>query len=241
VVVLAGLTLCVPLVAIVPVQPSLAVQEVALVLDQVNIELPPDAMFVGLAEMVAVGTMFTVVVAVTALPTVGVTVSVYVVFTLGLTGTGVPLVAGLLKPPGAVITPVPPVKFAVNCVLDPELIGLGLAVKLVIVGAGTTVTMAVAVTADPLAGVTVSVYVVVVPGFTLAPTPLVTDMFPGVITPVPPEKTAVNVELCPAPMVDGFAPKLVMVGGFPPPPPPPLFDEPPQPARIPMHIPANTA
>jgi hypothetical protein len=53
--VVVGLTLSVPLVASVPVQPPLAVQEVAFVLDQVNIELAPDAMVVGFADRVAVG------------------------------------------------------------------------------------------------------------------------------------------------------------------------------------------
>jgi hypothetical protein len=53
--VLVGLTLFVPLVASVPVQPPLAVQEVAFVLDHVNIELAPDAMVVGLADRVRVG------------------------------------------------------------------------------------------------------------------------------------------------------------------------------------------
>ncbi len=52
---LVGLTLFVPLVASVPVQPPLAVQEVALVLDHVNVELLPDAMVVGLADKVTVG------------------------------------------------------------------------------------------------------------------------------------------------------------------------------------------
>lgn len=44
-----------PLVASVPVQPPLAVQEVALVLDHVRVELLPDAMVVGLADRVTVG------------------------------------------------------------------------------------------------------------------------------------------------------------------------------------------
>jgi hypothetical protein len=52
--VLVGLTLFVPLVASVPVQPPLAVQEVAFVLDQVNIELLPDAMVVGFATKLAI-------------------------------------------------------------------------------------------------------------------------------------------------------------------------------------------
>jgi hypothetical protein len=45
----------VPLVASVPVQPPDAVQEVALVLDQVSIELAPEAIVVGFAVKVAVG------------------------------------------------------------------------------------------------------------------------------------------------------------------------------------------
>jgi hypothetical protein len=63
VVVLVGLTLFVPLVASAPVQPPLAVQEVALVLDQVRVELAPDAMVVGLADRVTVGAGATVTVA----------------------------------------------------------------------------------------------------------------------------------------------------------------------------------
>jgi hypothetical protein len=53
---------------------------------------------------------------------------------------------------------------------------------------------------------------VVVVGLTLTPTPLVTARFPGVITPVPLAKTAVSVELPPAVIVVGFAPKLVIEG-----------------------------
>ena len=59
----AGETLSVPLVASAPLQPPLAVQELALVLDQVSIEEPPEAIVVGLAERVAVGAGRTVTVA----------------------------------------------------------------------------------------------------------------------------------------------------------------------------------
>ncbi len=45
----------VPLVAFVPLHPPAAVHEVALVDDQVTVELLPDVMLVGLAEIVAVG------------------------------------------------------------------------------------------------------------------------------------------------------------------------------------------
>lgn len=44
-----------PLVASVPVQPPLAVHEVALVLDQVRVELLPDVIVVGLADRVTDG------------------------------------------------------------------------------------------------------------------------------------------------------------------------------------------
>jgi hypothetical protein len=54
---------------------------------------------------------------------------------------------------------------------------------------------------------------VVAVGDTDTPTPLVTDMLPGVITPVPFEKTAVKVEELPELMVEGEAAKLVIVGG----------------------------
>ena len=46
---LTGLTVAVPLTASGPVQPPLAVQEVAFVVDQVNVVLPPTVMLVGAA------------------------------------------------------------------------------------------------------------------------------------------------------------------------------------------------
>jgi len=51
----AGETPCDPLVASVPVQLPLAVHEVAFVLDQVRVELPPDAILAGFAVKVIVG------------------------------------------------------------------------------------------------------------------------------------------------------------------------------------------
>ena len=53
---LVGDTARVPLVAFVPLQPPAAVHEVALVEDQVTVEILPDVMLVGLAENVTVGT-----------------------------------------------------------------------------------------------------------------------------------------------------------------------------------------
>ena len=73
---------------------------------------------------------------------------------VGLAGTFTPLVAGRF--PG-VMTPVPFAKTPVRVVLDPVAMVAGLALKLVIVGAGFTAMAAVAVTAVPLEGVTVSV------------------------------------------------------------------------------------
>jgi hypothetical protein len=107
-------------------------------------------------------------------------------------------------------------KTAVRLALDPELIVAGLATKLVIVGAGFTVTVTIWVIAVPPAeGVTVRVYGVVVVGLTLTAVPLVAGRLPGVITPVPPAKTAVRLELPPAVIVAGAATKLVIVGaGF---------------------------
>jgi hypothetical protein len=56
-----------------------------------------------------------------------------------------------------VITPVPPAKTAMRFALEPAAIVPALLTKLVITGAGTTVTVTVCETADPEAGVTVSV------------------------------------------------------------------------------------
>jgi hypothetical protein len=51
----AGVTDCVPLVASVPVHPPLAVQLLALVVDQVKVALWPSVMVVGATENVTVG------------------------------------------------------------------------------------------------------------------------------------------------------------------------------------------
>jgi hypothetical protein len=77
-----------------------------------------------------------------------------VVVVVGPTLTAVPLVTGRL--PG-VITPVPFAKTPVRFVLPPAAIVAGFAVKLVIVGAETTVTVTVCVTAVPAGFVTVRV------------------------------------------------------------------------------------
>jgi hypothetical protein len=53
--VLVGDAAKVPLVAFVPLHPPEAVHEVALVEDQVTVEILPDVMLVGLAEIVTLG------------------------------------------------------------------------------------------------------------------------------------------------------------------------------------------
>jgi hypothetical protein len=120
-------------------------------------------------------------------------------------------------------------KTPVRVAVPPEIIVVGLATKLVMVaGFGSMVTVVDFVTAVPVEGVTVRVYVVVDVGETLIAVPLVigttvlsaeseTDPVPLVNTPVsaafPPEAISV-----------GFAVKLVMVGAagvdelLPPPP-----------------------
>ena len=73
---------------------------------------------------------------------------------VGLTVTPTPLVA--VRLPG-VMTPVPFEKTPVRVALDPVVMVIGIGMKLVIVGVGFTVMVAVAVTAVPLVGVTVRV------------------------------------------------------------------------------------
>jgi hypothetical protein len=53
--------------------------------------------------------------------------------------------------------------------------------------------------------------VVVVAGLTLTAVPLVAGRLPGVITPAPPVNTPVRLELAPALIDAGLAPKLVIV------------------------------
>jgi hypothetical protein len=119
----------------------------------------------------------------------------------GFTVTAVPLVA-VPTPP---IVPVPPLNTAVSVVAP--------AVKLVITGAGTTATVAAIVTAVPVVGVTVRVYVVVAEGVTVTAVPLVTVPVTPLIIPLPPLNTAVSVVDFPAVTVAAPAEKLVIAGG----------------------------
>ena len=62
---MTGPVLCVPLVALLPLQPPVAVQEVALVELHVSVDAPPLAIEVGLAVNVTVAAGTTVTAAVT--------------------------------------------------------------------------------------------------------------------------------------------------------------------------------
>jgi len=97
-----GETLCVPLVALEPLQLPLAVQEVAFMLDHVNVELLPEIIVVGLAVSVTVG-----------VGAVEVTIAVAVALLLGsaaeiafiVTAAGDGTAAGAVYRPDAEIVP----------------------------------------------------------------------------------------------------------------------------------------
>ena len=129
---------------------------------------------------------------------------------VGLTVTPTPLAA--VRLPG-VIRPVPFAKTPVRVALDPVAMVGGIALKLVIVGAGFTVMATVEATAVPLVGVTVRVKVVVAVGLTVTAAPLVAGKFPGVMTPVPFAKTPVRAAVDPFVMEVRFALKLVIEAG----------------------------
>ena len=77
---------------------------------------------------------------------------------VGVTGTALPLVTELLTDlVPAVMAPVPPENTAVKLLVPPEEMDVGLALKLVMAGAATTVTVTVPVTEAPDVGVTVRV------------------------------------------------------------------------------------
>ena len=123
----------------------------------VSVALPPAEILVGFAtKLVIVGTATTttVVCAVTIKPKEFVTVSVYVVVAVGLTVTGELLVTAFT--PWSTLA-VPYSKTAVSAVDPPKVIVGSAAAKLVIEGAGTTVTVVLEVTVAPAALVTVSV------------------------------------------------------------------------------------
>ena len=137
------------------------------------------------------------------------TVSVYVVVATGEMLTGVPLVTA---PTPLSMLPVPLLNTAVSVVEFPETIVANPGVKLVIVGAGTTVTVACLVTDAPAELVTVSVYVVVDAGDTVAAVPLVTAPTLLSTLPVPLLNTPVKVVDVPAVIVAAAGVKLVITG-----------------------------
>ena len=75
-------------------------------------------------------------------------------------------------------------------------------------------------------------------GFTVTAVPLVAEMLPGVMTPVPPVKVPVRLELWPELIVAGLAVKLLIVGAEPP---VPLGPPPPQPVIVIIPSPETTA
>jgi len=105
--VLVGETASVPLVALVPVQPPVAVHDVALVEDHVSLELPPAVMPVGLADRLTVGVgvaaaTVTVVLTTEDVPAAPLQDSEYDVVVVGATET-LPVVAlAPVQPPVAV-------------------------------------------------------------------------------------------------------------------------------------------
>ena len=95
--------LCVPLVALLPLQPPEAVQEVALVELQVSVEAPPVATTDGFATNVAVGTTLTTTVETPLVPPVPLHVKEYELGIVIAPVLCVPLVALVpLQPPVAV-------------------------------------------------------------------------------------------------------------------------------------------
>jgi len=124
-----------------------------------TVKLPFEPMVnVALLAVVMAGGTFTVTVVI-AVTVAGVvaefeTVSVYVVVAAGVMFTGVPLVT---EPTPLLTLPVPLLNTAVKVVELPETIVAAPGVKLVITGAGTTVTVACLVTLAPAALVTVRV------------------------------------------------------------------------------------
>jgi hypothetical protein len=114
------------------------VQDVALVLDHVNVEVPPVVIDVGFATRVTVGTEaagLTVIVALadTLVPSAPVQVRVYVVVLVGLTLL-VPVVASMPVQPPLVVQDVAPALDHVNVEVPPAVIVVGFATKLVMAG-----------------------------------------------------------------------------------------------------------
>jgi hypothetical protein len=141
---LSGPVDCEPLVARVPDQPPEAVQDTALVADQVNDELPPLAMLVGLAlsEMLGGGADTDTVTDCDAEPPVPVQVSVYLVAAVRADVFWEPLVASLPLHPPEAVQEVALVDDQVNVDVAPLVTVLGLAAKVTAGAGAVTVTVA---------------------------------------------------------------------------------------------------
>ncbi len=148
--------LSVPLVALLPLQPSEAVQDAAFVELQVNVEAPPLAMEVGLAVSMTVGagTTMTVALATLLVPPVPVHVKEYDVLAVRAPVLSVPLVALVPLQPSEAVQDAAFVELQVSVEVPPLAMEVGLAVS-VTVGAGITVTVAVATLLVPPAPVQV--------------------------------------------------------------------------------------
>jgi hypothetical protein len=178
------------------------------------VELPAVMVEAPVTKLVIAGAGTTVSVTgeVTAVPAAFVTVRVYVVVVAGETFTAVPLVMAFTPLLTVAVPPGPALNTAVSVVEFPAVMLASPAVKLVITGTGTTVTVAVEVTAVPAALVTVRVYVVVAAGVIFTAVPLVTVPTLVSIEPLPPLKTAVSVVEVPSVIVVFAAAKLVITG-----------------------------
>jgi hypothetical protein len=150
---------CVPLVALVPLQPPEAAQEVAFVELHVSVEVAPLAMEVGFAVNVTVGAGATLTVAVSVLlePPAPLQVNEYDVADASGPVLWLPLAALLPFQPPEAAHEVALVEFHVSVEAPPLSTEVGFAVN-VTVGAGTTVTLAVATLLVPPAPVQVNEY-----------------------------------------------------------------------------------
>jgi hypothetical protein len=127
---------------LVPDQPPLAVQLVALVLDQFSVELAPLAIEVGVAVRLTVGPVTTVTVAeACVLPPVPVQFKVYVVLLVSTPVDWLPEVAFVPDQPSLAVQLVALVLDQAKVELAPLATDVGVAVN-VTVGAGITVTVA---------------------------------------------------------------------------------------------------
>jgi hypothetical protein len=150
---------CVPFVALVPLQPPEAAQEVAFVELHVSVDMPPLATEVGFAANVTVGAGATLTVAVAVLlePPGPLQVNEYEVAAASGPVLWLPLAALLPFQPPEAVHEVALVEFHVSVEAPPPATEAGFAVN-VTVGTGVTVTFTVATVLVPPAPVQVNEY-----------------------------------------------------------------------------------